>query len=219
MLARAAVVDPELTFDVPPDVTAYTGLDTLTQLIEPFVSSRANAFVDMFCREGMGRVRDCLERAVGNGRDAHARTAMSFASLLSGLSLANAGLGVVHGFAGPLGGIIDAPHGAICAALLPEGVRANVRALREREPSHRALQRYAEAAAILTRNPDAKAEDLAPWLGEVTRRLRVRRAGALGLSRDQIPELVEKASKASSMKANPIMLTPEELSEAVEHAL
>ncbi len=119
MLPRIALIDPELTYTLPPAVTAYTGLDALTQLIEPYVSVRANPLVDALCVEGIRRVAGALRRAYRDGSDREARGDMSFASHLGGLALANAGLGVVHGFASPLGGQWKAPHGALCAALLP----------------------------------------------------------------------------------------------------
>ena len=149
MLPRLSVIDPELTVELPPALTASTGLDALTQLIEPYVSSRANAMTDLYCLEGMRRVSRSLRRAFVDGGDKEARTDMAFASLLGGLALANAGLGVVHGFAAPMGGMFDAPHGAVCAALLPHGVAANIRALRSRGANGDALRRYAEVAAIL----------------------------------------------------------------------
>ncbi len=133
MLARLAVVDPELTYDLPPAVTASTGLDALTQLIEPYVSSRANPMVDALCVEGMRRAARGLPRAYADGRDTEAREDMSLASLFGGLALANAGLGGVHGFAAAIGGAFDAPHGAVCAALLAHVMDANIRALRVRE--------------------------------------------------------------------------------------
>jgi alcohol dehydrogenase class IV len=218
MLAKAAIVDPVLTLDVPPHVTASTGLDTLTQLIEPYVSSRANQFTDMFCREGMHRVREALPRVFQNSGDRESRAAMSFASLLSGLSLANAGLGVVHGFASPLGGMLSAPHGAICAAVLPHGVAVNIAALRARGPQH-ALDKYAEAARILTDHPHAQAADLITWLEDLGNRLEIRGLGALGLTSTQIPELVEKAAIASSMRANPVVLTPDELTDIAQRSM
>jgi alcohol dehydrogenase class IV len=146
MLPRVAVVDPLLTLDLPPALTASTGLDALTQLIEPYVCTRANAFVDNFCLDGLRRASRGLIRAFDNGCDEAARCDMSYASLLGGLALANAGLGVVHGFAAPIGGMFDAPHGAVCAALLPAGMRINIRALRERFPQSPSLARYGEIA-------------------------------------------------------------------------
>ena len=142
LLPRVALVDPELTFSLPPAVTASTGLDALTQVIEPYVSKRANPLVDLWCREGIARAGRSLRRAYSEGSDPAAREDMAYTSLLGGLSLANAGLGAVHGFASPLGGEFNAPHGAICAALLAPAMKVNVRALGERAPAHPALERY-----------------------------------------------------------------------------
>ena len=218
MLARVAVVDPELTSNLPPHLTANTGLDALTQLIEPFVSCRANALVDLFCREGIKQVASSLLTAYENGGDRHARESMAFASLLGGLSLASAGLGVVHGMASPLGGMLSAPHGAICAALLPQAMAMNIRALRERAPDRPALAKYEEAARILTGNREARAEDATQWIVELCTRLAVGSLGDLGLHRDQIPVLVENAQKTSSMTANPLPLTEAEIAEIAERS-
>ena len=137
MLPRVAVVDPELTCDLPPAITASTGLDALTQLIEPYVCSRANPMTDALCVEGIRRAARSLRAAFAEGRNAAARADMAVASLFGGLALANAGLGAVHGFAGPIGGQFPAPHGAVCAALLPQVMEANLRALRQRQPGGR----------------------------------------------------------------------------------
>ncbi len=219
LLAKAAVIDPELTLDLPPRITSDCGLDTLTQLIEPYVSVRANAFTDMLCVEGLKHVASSLAVACRNGGDRNARESMSFASLLSGLALANAGLGVVHGFAGPLGGMLHARHGALCAALLPSGIAMNIRALRKRAPDHEALQKYEHVAGILTGRAHAEPEDLVNWLANLMSELSVVSLHAHGFEKRQIPDLVEKAARASSMKANPIVLTPDELVEVIEHAM
>jgi alcohol dehydrogenase class IV len=208
---RLAVVDPELTLDLPPAITASSGLDALTQLIEPFVSARANPLTDALCREAIPQAARALPKVFEDGGDRTAREQMAWASLAGGLALANAGLGVVHGFAGPLGGTLDAPHGALCAALLPHGVRANLAALRSRAAEHRALARYDEIARLLTGRPDAVAEDGADWLEALVRKLGIPHLAAFGLEAGAIPEAVERARRASSMKANPIELTPGEL--------
>jgi len=218
MLARIAIVDPDLTLSLPPGVTASTGLDALTQLIEPYVSSRANPLTDLFCREGMKRVSTALVKAFRDGEDRAARESMSFASLLGGLALANAGLGVIHGFAAPLGGTLNAPHGALCAAVLPHGIAANIRALRERAPKHEALRKYGEIARILTGNPQAEPEDAAAWAASLCEQLGTLSLGRHGLDRSQIGALAEEAARASSMKANPIPLTKAELIEIAERA-
>jgi alcohol dehydrogenase class IV len=218
MLPRVALIDPELTLDLPPAITASTGLDALTQLIEPYVSIRANAMVDMFCVEAMRRVARSLSKAAVNGRDLAARTDMCFASLLGGLALANAGLGVVHGFAAPIGGSYDAPHGAICAAVLPYGMDMNIRALRARAADHVALERYGEIARILTGRQSAKAEDAVAWVRSLCRRLGIPPLRAYGVETAHFPEVVSKAANASSMKGNPIPLTPEELTDVLARA-
>jgi alcohol dehydrogenase class IV len=219
MLAKVALVDPDLTLELPREVTVNTGLDALTQVIEPYVCTRANSFTDAFCMEGMKRIASSLEAVVRHGDDRSARESMSYASLLGGLSLANAGLGVVHGFAAPLGGMLDAPHGGLCAAVLPHGVSVNIRALRERSPESESLERYRRAARILTRNANVEPEDCARFLADLCREFAVPSLGSYGLRREQIPSLVEKAAKASSMKSNPIQLTPDELTEIADRSL
>lgn len=219
MLPKVALVDPELTYDLPPAITASTGLDALTQLIEPFVSGRANAFTDALCEQGIGRAARSLRLACEQGRNAAAREDMSVASLFGGLALANAGLGAVHGFAGPIGGMFPAPHGAVCAALLPHVMQVNLRALRQRAPGGEALRRYTQVAQLLTGNRSASAEAGAEWVGALVSGLQIPRLHTYGITHEHTPELVEKASAASSMKANPIVLTREEMADALERAL
>jgi len=219
LLARLAVVDPELTRDLPPALTASTGLDALTQLIEPYVSSRANPMTDPLCLEGMRRAARSLPRAYADGRDAEARLDMSLASLFGGLALANAGLGAVHGFAAPIGGAFHAPHGAVCAALLPHVVGANIHALGSRAPHSPALARYQEVARILTGRPDARADDGTEWLRRLVEQLAIPALGAYGIRPQDLPDLTAKALQASSMKANPIALTPEEMAEILLRAI
>jgi len=219
MLARVALVDPELTYSLPPDVTASTGMDALAQVIEPYVSRRANPMTDLYCREGILRAGRSLRRAYQDGSDQQAREDMAFASLMGGLALANAGLGAVHGFAGPIGGMYPAPHGAVCAALLPAVVKVNARALAEREPDHPALRRYAEIAAWVTGSPVAGVADLARWLEELRADLRIPGLGVYGLAAKDLPVLVEKGMVASSMKANPITLNQTELREIIEQSI
>jgi alcohol dehydrogenase class IV len=218
LLPRVALVDPDLSRELPPHLTATTGLDALTQLIEPFVSHRANPMTDAMCLEGLRRVARSLQRACTQGQDLQAREDMALASLMSGLALANAALGAVHGFAAPLGGMYSGPHGAFCAALLPQAVESNVRALRERQPASEALQRYGQVARVLTGNPAADAEAGVLWVRDMCATLGIPALRAYGVQRDEFPELIEKASKASSMKGNPITLTREEMREILERS-
>jgi alcohol dehydrogenase class IV len=219
MLPRIAIVDPELALTLPRSVTASTGLDALTQVIEPYVSSRANSMTDLFCVEGIRRAATALPAAWENGRDLEARTSMSWVALLGGLALANAGLGAVHGFAAPVGGMFPAPHGAICAAVLPHAMEVNIRALRAREPNGRALERYGEVARLLTGRAQATAEEGARWVDELVNRLEVPHLRTYGVRDEDAPALIEKAERSSSMKGNPIALTSDELREIVARSI
>ena len=218
MLPKVALVDPELTYDLPPHITAATGLDALTQLIEPFVSHRANPISDALCRDGIARVARSLKIAYESGTDAAAREDMALASLFGGLALANAGLGAVHGFAAPIGGTFNAPHGAVCAALLPGVMEANLCALREREPQNPALRRYEEVAHLLTGDATATAADGIAWVQSLCADLKIRPLRDFGIAECDFSGIVEKAAVASSMQANPIRLTVEELNRVLSGA-
>ena len=219
MLPRLALVDPELTYSLPPEITASSGLDALTQLIEPFVSVKANPMTDAICREGMQQAARSLERAYEDGADPEARQGMSLASLFGGLALTNAALGAVHGFAGPLGAMLHAPHGAVCARLLPSVMQANIEALERRQPEHPSLERYVEIAQILTADRIATARDGVTWTSRLVDALQIPRLFQYGLRDEQFPEVVEKTMKASSFKGNPIALTENELRGILEQAL
>ncbi len=219
LLPRLALVDPELTYSLPPAVTASSGLDALTQLIEPFVSVKANPLTDAVCREGLRCAARSLRRAYENGADHRARQEMSLASLFSGLALANAALGVAHGFAGPLGGMLRAPHGAICARLLPLVMEANLEALQARAPAHPALARYTEMAQILTGDAHAAAADGVRWVDGLVKALHIPSLSAYGLGSADILPAVEKTMKASSTRGNPISLTEAELAGILERAM
>jgi alcohol dehydrogenase class IV len=218
LLPRVALVDPELTHEVPPDVTAATGLDALTQVLEPYVSNAHNPLTDALCLEGLQRGARSLLRAYRDGQDADAREDLSITSLFGGLALANAKLGAVHGFAGPLGGALHAPHGALCARLLPEVMSANLRVLRTRADSA-TLERYRTVARTLTERSDASAEDGVTWAAELVDALGIPRLSELGLERAQIPDFVRRARAASSMKGNPVELPEDELTGILERAL
>lgn len=218
MLPTVALVDPELTLDLPPALTASTGMDALTQLIEPYTCGRTNPLVDGLCVEALPRVARSLQRAATDGRDASARSDMALASLSGGLALANAGLGAVHGFAGPIGGMFSAPHGAVCAALLPHVMAANLQALQARSPGSDTLARYEHVARLLTGNPQAIAADGVAWVTRLCRELAIPGLGHWDIGPADFPDIVEKAQRASSMKANPLPLTVGELKAILEAA-
>jgi alcohol dehydrogenase class IV len=219
MLPRLALVDPELAVGLPSAVTTATGLDALTQLIEPYLSCRANVLTDALCLDGISRTVRALPRACHDPGDLLARADLAAAALFSGIALANSGLGVVHGFAGPIGGLFNAPHGAICAALLPHGMRANLAALRARFPGHACLARFTTVARILTGRCDATAEEGVAWVESLTRSLEAPSLSTLGIRSDDAAEIVRLAAQSSSMKANPVVLTPDELGRMLAAAL
>jgi alcohol dehydrogenase class IV len=219
MLPRVALVDPQLTYHLPPEVTASSGLDALTQLIEPFVSVRANPMTDAICREGIAYAARSLRRAYENGADKEARKGMSLASLFGGLALANAGLGAVHGFAGPLGGMLHAPHGVLCARFLPLVMETNIQAMEARQPEHLALDRYTEIARILTGEKDATAREGVNWTSELVNALKIPRLSTYEMRPEDFPGAVQKTQKASSFKGNPIVLDEQELTGILEKAL
>lgn len=220
MLPRVALVDPDLALRLPPALTAASGLDALTQLIEPYTSCRANPYTDALCLDGLRRLAPALRRAYHDGLDAAARTDLALAALSSGLALANAGLGAAHGFAGPIGGAFPAPHGAVCAALLPFVIEVNLRACRESgRTAAPTAHRYAEIARLLTGRADATADDAAPFVRDLVAELRIPPLRTYGLTPAHVPALVEQAARASSMKANPLPLTPDELTEILTRAL
>jgi len=219
MLPRLAIIDPLLTCNLPAAVTAATGMDALTQLIEPYVSIKANPLTDGFCRDGLVRAGRSLRKAYLDGSDSEARNDMALASLLGGLALANSGLGVVHGFAGPIGGRFSAPHGAVCATLLAESVKTNVAALKIRAPNSPALDRHQESARLILGKKRATVMDLIPWLEELTRDLQIPGLRAFGIQTDHIDEVVRQSRQASSMKGNPIVLDDDELSGILSKSL
>jgi alcohol dehydrogenase class IV len=224
MLPALAIVDPDHLAQAPAPVLAASGLDALSQLVEPFLSARAQPFTDALARDGIGRSARSLRGAVlarlaGNEPSPFAREDLALASLFGGLALANAGLGAVHGFAAPLGALFDAPHGAVCAALLAPCLEANQRALTQRSPAHPALARLDELALLLTGESSARAAEGIGWVRALTRDLGVRGLGAYGVTEADVPRLVEKGRAASSMKANPVALTDDELAGVMRAAL
>ena len=219
MLPRFALVDPQLTYSLPPFVTATTGLDALTQLIEPIVCISPTPLTDAICRDGIVRVARSLRKAFENGLDASAREDMALASLFGGMALANARLGAVHGMANPVGGFSHAPHGAVCARLLPLVMQANLKALRTRLPASPAIARYTEVARLLTGDETATAEAGAEWVRELCSALDIRPLKEYELNPDDLGAVVEQSQKANSMKGNPVNLTDAELFSILQSAI
>ena len=218
LLPRLALVDPLLTLSLPPRITADSGLDALTQLIEGFLSPKSTPLTAALARDGIARAGKYLIRAFRDGRELEARRQMSLAALFSGMVLANSGLGAAHGFAGPLGGMLPVPHGAACARLLPEVLDANLAALRKRVPTSPALTRMKELTLLLTGKEGAP-EAGCRFIRKLVEELEVRSLAEFGLTPTAIPEAVAKASRSSSIKGNPIELNSEELTEILARCL
>jgi alcohol dehydrogenase class IV len=220
MLPKVAVVDPDLLVGVPPPTIAASGMDALSQLIEPMLSARANPFTDALARDGIRRSARSLRRAYQEGmEDPDVREDLALASLFGGMCLANSGLGAVHGIAAAAGARLSAPHGAVCAAVLAAAMEVNLQALRGRAPDHPALLRMAEIAGLLTGQPDANPDDAIAWLQELTAALSIPGLASYRLAEDEIPAVVSAAQKASSMRGNPIELSEEEVSDIVTRSL
>ncbi len=219
MIPRVALVDPELTVSCPPPVTAASGLDALTQCLEPFVSAWANPLTDGLAREGLRRAAAGLRAAYADGSDLAARADMAMCSLLGGIALANAKLGAVHGLAGVIGGMADVPHGVACAALLAPVIEANVEALRSGPAGHPALGRYTEAARLVTGNPAASIEDGLAWVRETVTLLAVPGLATFGVRPQHAGDVAAKAARSSSMQGNPVALSDSDLRAIVLQAL
>lgn len=219
MLPVLALVDPELTLSMPQEVTASTGLDALTQCLEPYVSCQHNPLTDAWALEGLRRGARSLAAAFRDGSDLAAREDMALCSLFGGLALANAKLGAVHGFAAPIGGRFESPHGAVCARLLPLVMASNVAALRARASGSPLLPRFEQVARALTGRESASIQDGIAFVQDLATQLSVPGLSSYGMAVADIPSIAEKAALASSMKGNPIALTPNELRQILELAL
>ena len=219
MIPRIALVDPRLALSCPPAVTAASGLDALTQCLEPFVSIRANPLTDGLAAEGLRRAASGLRAAYADGGDLGARADMAMCSLLGGMALANAKLGAVHGLAGVIGGTAAVPHGVACAALLAPVVEANVRALRSVDPGDPALGRYTEAARLLTGRPTASIEYGVAWIRETVALLAIPSLATFGIGPEHAVDVAAKAAVSSSMQGNPIALSRTELKAIILQAL
>ncbi len=219
MIPRVALVDPHLTVSCPRAVTAASGLDALTQCLEPLVSPRASPLTDGLASEGLHRAAAGLRAAYADGENLAARADMATCALLGGMALANAKLGAVHGLAGVIGGIADVPHGVACAAVLAPVISANVRALRSGPPGQPALDRYGRAARLLTGDPAASVEDGLAWIRQTLVLLEVPGLAVFGVGAQHADEIAAKALTSSSMQGNPVALSHGDLKAIVTQAL
>jgi alcohol dehydrogenase class IV len=214
LVPRVVLIDPELTVSVPSEITAYTGMDAITQLIESYVSCRAKPISQSLARDGLRMALPALATAVRDGQNRAAREAMSQAALLSGMALANSGLGMAHGMAAALGVLANVQHGLACAVMLPATLRANLRA------AERLLAELAEAVGITRAEGDgAAAWALIERIEALATEVKIpRRLTELGVGPEQIPALV-KGSRGNSMDGNPRPIDDEELTGILEELL
>jgi len=227
LVAAVAVVDPDLLETCDRSLIAADGMDAVTQLLEAYVSTGAGPMTDALALAGLAAARDALLpwHDAGPGRgDATAavRERMAFAALASGICLAHAGLGSVHGLAAPLGAALPIPHGVACGAVLAPATAANIAALAERDPDGPGLARYAEAGRVLAADRglgDAAARDaLVDLLSRWTERLGIGGLGARGLTAGAIPAIVAE-SRGGSMRTNPVLLTDAEVAGVLAAAM
>ena len=223
LVPEYAVVDPDLLASCPPELIAANGMDALTQLLESYVSLKANAFTDALAISGLRAARDgLLAWYEGTGDQTAARSRMAYAALLSGITLAQVGLGSVHGLASPMGAFFPIPHGVVCGTLVASATRINVEALLAREPDNPALEKYARLAEILCerriREPAAAHRALIALLEDWTARLHLPRLTQYQVTAGDIPRIVAH-SRGSSMKTNPIVLADIEIARVLEARL
>ncbi|MGR8932883.1 MAG: iron-containing alcohol dehydrogenase [Gammaproteobacteria bacterium] len=224
LIPEYAVIDPDLLSSCPRELAAADGMDAFTQLLESFVSLKANPFIDALAWSGMCAVKEGFFAAWAGiePEAAYGRAAMAYASLLSGITLAQVGLGSVHGLASPLGAYFPIPHGVVCGTLVAAATEVNIRALQAREPQHPALSKYAQVGRLLCGRPDmgdAAARDaLIVLLGEWSDRLQLPRLNRYGISAADFPLIVAN-SRGSSMQTNPIVLTDAEIEAVLKQRL
>jgi alcohol dehydrogenase len=223
LVPEFAIVDPDLLSGCPPSQIAANGMDALTQLMESYVSTRASRMTDALALDGIRAARDSLLPLYGNpAAVSEARAGMAYAALLSGITLAQTGLGSVHGLASPLGAFFPIPHGVVCGTLVAAATRANIQAMREREPANPALEKYTRLAGLLcgTRFSDpGKAHDaLVELLEDWIRQMNIPRLGRFGVKESDFTRIVS-SSRGSSMKTNPVVLTDGEIATILERRL
>jgi alcohol dehydrogenase class IV len=215
LLPKLILIDPQLHLDLPPAVTARSGMDALCQCIESYTSSNANPLTDPLALQGISLCARSLKKCYGHGNDITARQDMALAALLSGVCLTNAGLGAVHGFAAPLGAHFPIPHGLICATLLPHVIQANITTLQSQDPHHPTLHRYATIGRTLTANPALPHADALTAAVHFTRdlntALNIPPLSSFNFSPTDIPPMIRLARKASSMRYNPVVLNDDAL--------
>lgn len=224
LIPNIAIIDPELVISCPPSVSAACGMDTFAQLLEAYLSSKANPITDTLAVSGMKYIGNNLLKASSNGAsNIEVRAAMAYGSLLSGITLANAGLGIIHGLASPIGGFFNIPHGIVCGTLLAEATRMNINKLKEKGSKGKiGLKKHAEIGALITGKEYVEKEQINEYcsilietLDKWTQELKLDRLAKFGIDTKDVEKIVEKAG----LKNNPVILSREEIKSIVINRL
>jgi len=215
LIPKVALIDPELMVNVSPEVTAYCGLDALTQLLESYTSIKSQPITDSLAILGIRRIIKSLIFVYENGDDVSSREDIAFAALLSGICLANAGLGAVHGFASPIGGMLGIPHGVVCGALLAPVIEENIRQMVAEIPFNETLAKYATLGELLVdlvfEDIREAADRVIEYTEQISRILKIPKLSKYGLTEKYFDKIIEKAKISSSMRYNPVKLSDEAL--------
>lgn len=215
LLPKVAIIDPELMITLPPDITASTGLDALTQLIEAYTSNKAQPITDVLALMGIEKITESILRVYEEGTDLQARSDMALGAYLSGVCLANSGLGAVHGFAGPIGGLLNIPHGVVCGALLAPTIEENIRTMISKVPYHPLLEKYVTLGNLLAEFPfettKESIQNLIGYLKNLSSILKIPKLSKYGLKSELFNTIIKSAMNSSSMKYNPVKLNESQL--------
>jgi alcohol dehydrogenase len=223
-IPNIAIIDPELTLSCPPSITAASGMDAFSQLLEAYISSNANPMTDALAYSGIQHMKDNIVPACTTGaNDIEVRAGMAYGALMSGIALANAGLGIEHGLASPIGGFFEIPHGVVCGTLIAEGTKLNIKKLKEQGKEELpALRKHAKIGALLAGNEDYKGENMDEYLDllvktleQWTEDLPIDRLGKYGITEDDLDKIVQSAG----LKNNPVHLSPDEIKQLLKARL
>jgi alcohol dehydrogenase class IV len=219
LIPKIAIIDPELTLHLRPEITANTGMDALSQLIESYLTIKSNPLTDALCVEGMKRTIRSLEKAYNSGDDLVAREDLCIASLFSGIALANSGLGSVHGIAGVIGGLINAPHGALCARLLPYAYKINENLIIKENKESPLYKKIVIIHRLISGSKAFKSNQVVDYFENIVDKLKIKKLGDYGIEKRDFSHIISISINSSSMKGNPVCLESRQIRSILENAL
>jgi alcohol dehydrogenase class IV len=216
---NVAILDPSLTLNCPKPTTAASGMDAFTQLLESYLSTASNPMTDALALEGLKRISDSLLKSYHHGSDLNARTDMAMAAYLSGITLANAGLGLVHGFASSIGGYYEIPHGVICSSMMASTNKITVRKLRSEKSNNEALEKYATAGRLFSELQNKSSEyytdSLLDLIDAWANEMKIPKLSEGGVTLNDVEKIVENTDN----KNNPVKLNKDEVEEILKMAM